>query len=136
MANYIRTEDNNYPHSESSIRSANPQTSFPALFRADGYEVVFPAPQPVFNVLTQSVREIAPALTVLGTWEQRWEVVALDAETIAVNQAAATKRSITNQITTLEASITNRRIREAIRGSGKQWLDGIDDQIVALRAQL
>ena len=46
MTNYIRTNDNNYPHTEASIRAVNPQTSFPALFRADGYAVVFPAPQP------------------------------------------------------------------------------------------
>lgn len=61
---------------------------------------------------------------------------ALDAGTIAANQAAAHKTSITNQIAALESTITNRRIREAIRGSGKQWLDGVDDQITALRAQL
>ena len=92
MANYIRTTDNTYPHTESSIRAANPQTSFPALFRADGYEVVFPAPAPTYDPITQSVREIAPAQTVLGTWEQRWEIVALDAETVAANQAAEATR--------------------------------------------
>src|SRR4030042_1876526 len=39
------------------------------------------------------------------------------------------QKTIEEQIADLEASITNRRIREAIRGSGKQWLDNIDDQI-------
>lgn len=48
----------------------------------------------------------------------------------------APKQAIRQQITSLEASITNRRIREAIRGNGKAWLDGVDDQIAALRAQL
>lgn len=48
----------------------------------------------------------------------------------------APKIAIQNQITALETTITNRRMREAIRGSGKVWLDGIDDQITALRAQL
>ena len=94
MANYIRTTDDTYPHSEASIRAANPQTSFPALFRADGYEVVFPAPAPAHDPITQSVRETTPELTVLGTWEQRWEVVALDATTIAVNQVAEATRVI------------------------------------------
>ena len=89
MTNYIRTNHNAYPHTEASIRSANPQTSFPALFRADGYAVVFPAPAPTYDAITQYVREIAPELTVLGHWEQRWEVLALDAGTIATNQAAA-----------------------------------------------
>lgn len=45
-------------------------------------------------------------------------------------------RDIQAEIAVLEASITNRRIREAIRGQGKAWLDNIDDQIAALRAQL
>ncbi len=89
MANYIKTTDNTYPHTESSIRAANPQTSFPKLFRADGYEVVFPAPQPAFDSITHFCREIAPNLTVLGHYEQQWEVIALDAATIAANQARA-----------------------------------------------
>lgn len=48
----------------------------------------------------------------------------------------APKIAIQNQIAALEAQVTNRRIREAIRGQGKAWLDNIDDQIAALRAQL
>ena len=43
---------------------------------------------------------------------------------------------ILKQIATLEASVTPRRVREAVRGSGKQWLDNLDDQITALRGQL
>jgi len=91
MANYIELATG-IVKSESQIRNENPQTSFPALFRADGYEVVFPAPQPAYDPITQFVREIAPAQTVLGTWEQRWEIVALDVETIAANQAAELQR--------------------------------------------
>lgn len=48
----------------------------------------------------------------------------------------APKRDIQAEIAALEAQVTNRRIREAIRGNGKVWLDEIDDQIAALRAQL
>lgn len=48
----------------------------------------------------------------------------------------APKIAIRQQIAALEAQVTNRRIREAIRGQGKAWLDNIDDQIAALRAQL
>ena len=46
------------------------------------------------------------------------------------------RKSVLKQISDLEATVTPRRVREAIRGSGKQWLDSIDDQIAALRSQL
>lgn len=136
MANYLEVNSGRYPVSESQIKSENRQVSFPRPFVApEGYALVFAAPAPTFNPITQSVREIAPKL-INGHYEQDYEVVALDAGTVAANQAAAHKTSITNQIAALEATVTQRRIREAIRGSGKQWLDGVDDQIAALRAQL
>lgn len=136
MANYIEVAQNRYPVSESQIKAENRQISFPKLFRPpEGFELVFPAPAPTYDPITQYAREIAPKL-INGHYEQDYEVVALDAATIAANQAAAHKTSITNQITALESTITNRRVREAIRGSGKAWLDGVDDQIAALRAQL
>ena len=40
------------------------------------------------------------------------------------------------KMATLEASVTPRRLREAIRGAGKIWLDTVDDQITALRITL
>ncbi len=43
--------------------------------------------QPAHDLLTQVAREIDPA-PINGLWTQRWEVVDLDAETIAANQAA------------------------------------------------
>lgn len=58
-------------------------------YDAHGEDVVFDTPRPAYDQITQSVREIAQELTQLGHWEQRWEVVSLDAETIAANQAAA-----------------------------------------------
>lgn len=100
MANYILTTDNSYPHSESSIRAAFNQTSFPTPFRPpEGYEVVFPAPTPTYDPITQMAREIAPVLTVKGTYSQQYEVIELDAETIAANQAAALANLI-NSVTT------------------------------------
>lgn len=48
----------------------------------------------------------------------------------------APNQIIKNQITTLEASITQRRQREAILGTDNGWLAGIEAQIAALRAQL
>lgn len=110
MADYIKLSDNTYPHSESSIRAANPQTSYPKLFRADGYAVVFPAPAAAHDPITHFVREIAPALTTLGTWEQRWETVALDAATVAANQARAQEQLI-NGIT----SATQQRLDDFAR---------------------
>ena len=76
--------------SESEIRALNPNTSFPSPFlEPEGYAFIFPAPQPTHDPITQRVQAIAPELTTLGHWEQRWGVVALDAEAVAVNEAAA-----------------------------------------------
>lgn len=86
---YINTDTNQYPVSESEIRAAHPNTSFPAPFTPpDGYAWVFPAPPPAFDPITHAARQVAPELTDMGHWEQRWEVVALDAEIVAANQAA------------------------------------------------
>lgn len=122
--NYIK--DDRYPITLDDIRKENPQTSFPTNFdpAAFGYSPVFTPDIPPFDEVTQAVRELAPAL-VDGQWREQWEVYALPANTVIQAQIAA-----------LEAQITNRRVREAIRGSGKAWLDGVDDQIAALRAQL
>lgn len=79
-----------YPLTEKDIKNAFPQTSFPAQFRPpEGYEVVFPAPAPLVDPITQIAREIAPVLTDKGHYEQVWEVVDLDAETVAANQERA-----------------------------------------------
>lgn len=136
MANYLELATSRYPVSESQIKSENRQVSFPRPFVApEGFALVFPAPAPTHDPITHYAREIAPKL-INGHYEQDYEVVALDAATVAAKQAAAHKTSITNQIAALEATVTPRRIREAIRGSGKAWLDSLDDQIAALRAQL
>lgn len=87
---YINTETNQYPVSESEIRALFPNTSFPVPFvPPSNYAHVFQAPQPTFNALTEFVREIAPTLTQLGTYQQAWEVVALPPEQAQANQAAA-----------------------------------------------
>lgn len=55
----------------------------------------------------------------------------------AAFEATRARRQIIDQISALEATMTPRRLREAARGqSGKAWLDNLDDQIAALRAQL
>jgi hypothetical protein len=51
--------------------------------------------------------------------------------------AGAVKRDALAHISSLEASITQRRIREAaLTDAGKAWLAGVDSQIATLRAQL
>lgn len=86
---YIKLSDQTYPHTERSIRSENPQTSYPAGFPTpEDYEWVFPAPQPAYDPITQYVREIAPVVAATGKYEQQFETVALDAETVAANVVA------------------------------------------------
>ena len=61
---------------ESEIRALTPNTSYPVPFPVpEGYAYVFPTAQPAYNPVTQAVQQTTPELTVLDTWEQRWEVV-------------------------------------------------------------
>ena len=79
--------------SESEIRSAFQNTSFPQPFSPpDNYAVLFATPQPTHDPITQMVIEATPVLTDKGHWEQVWEVVALDAETVTANQLAKAER--------------------------------------------
>ena len=41
-----------------------------------------------------------------------------------------------SQIQALEATVTDRRVREAVLGVDDNWLKNLNDQIAALRAQL
>lgn len=50
--------------------------------------------------------------------------------------AAPSPPSATSQILAIEATITNRRLREALLGTDGGWLKSADDQIAALRASL
>lgn len=73
--NYINTETQQL-QTEAEIRALNPNTSYPVPFPVpEGYAYVFPTAQPVYNPVTQTVQQTTPELTVLDTWEQRWEVV-------------------------------------------------------------
>ena len=132
---YIKLSDNSYPHTERDIRASNPQTSYPASFPCpDGYAVVFPAPQPAHDPITQSVREIAPVIAATGNYEQRWQIVALDAATIAANQA----RVVEQNNTRLKAEIAVldlKRVRPLAEGDAA-FLSVLNAQVAALRAQL
>ena len=138
MANYLELATLRYPVSQSQIRAENPQTSYPASFPVpDGYALVFPAPAPTVDPITQIAREIAPVLTQLGTYQQAYEIVELDAETVAANQARVEeqrKQAIYTQIATIEAK-QGRAVREAALGDTTH-LVAIEAQIEALRATL
>lgn len=96
--NYIDTASGQYPVTEREIKLAYPNVSFSQPFVApEPYAPVFETPRPDHDALTQMVREIAPVLTAKGHYEQRWEVVALDAETVAANREAR-KAELTQQI--------------------------------------
>jgi hypothetical protein len=131
---YINTTTNQVV-SEAQIRAENPNTSFPNPFPVpDGYAYIFPAPATSHDPMTQTVRQIAPVLTVKGTYEEQWEVVNLDAQTIAANQAVAKARSdeaIKAQIAVLDL----KRIRPLAEGDAT-YLADLNAQIIALRAQL
>lgn len=72
---YINTITLQYPITEKEIRSSNPNTSYPSPFKpGEGYAVVFPTPQPVFNPVIQSLVERKP-VNEGGKWYQRWEAV-------------------------------------------------------------
>ena len=120
---------------ESEIRAAFPNTSFASPFvPPEGYEVLFASPQPTHAPITQAVRETTPVLTDKGHWEQTWEVVDLDAEAVAANQAqanAARKQAILAEL----ASIDLKSIR-ALREGYQPKIDELDAQAAALRAEM
>jgi len=92
---YINLATLQYPVTEQDIRQAYPDTAFGVPFLPDGYTLVSSAPQPAYDPITQSVREITPVVVATGNYEQRFEVVELyptQAEkdaAIAVNLALA-----------------------------------------------
>lgn len=132
---YINTELGTYPITESQIRAANPNTSFGQPFVApEPYKVVFPAPAPAYDPLTQYPAEDAPALTAKGHWEQQWLIIDLTEEQIAANAAAA-KAIKDADIKAQIAALDLRRIRPLAEGD-TAYLADLNAQIVALRGQL
>ena len=89
---YINTQTLKTYASHSDVRSDFPLTSLPSILTDEMLEElgIYSVKQtvPTYNPVTEVVRELAPALTDKGHWEQRWEVVASDTEQIEANQAA------------------------------------------------
>lgn len=101
---YINTQTNEVV-SEQDIKLANPNTSFSIPFNPpEEYKWIFPVPQPAYNPVIQVARETAPELTVLGHYEQRWEVVNIfgtpeeGTAAIAADALARYKASIPQEI--------------------------------------
>ena len=87
---YIHKTTDQYPVSERDICAAHPNTSFPSPFKApDDYAWVFPTPQPTYEPSTHGVREIAPALSSKGEYEQQWEVYEIDPAQVDENLLVA-----------------------------------------------
>ena len=116
--NYINTATGEYPVSESTIRAAYPNTSFPVPFVApEGYVFVFPTPQPEFNPVTQRVQETTPVLTIKGHYEQQWEVQELFS-TQAEKDAAIAADIEAKRKASVPSSVTMRQARLALLGAG------------------
>lgn len=71
--------------------------------------------------------------------QNKGQVIAADKKGFPVLVAApapTAQQAIQAQIAALEASVTPRRIREAVLGTDGGWIAGVDSQIKSLRAKL
>mgnify|MGYP003346456733 CR=1 FL=1 len=96
--------------SQGELRRRNPDTSFPAVWGPDvleflGVAVVFPAPQPEFDSVSQSIIQGAPVLTDKGHYEQSWTIVDLDPEIVQVNQAAKLEQLKTSIVSIVQSNL-------------------------------
>lgn len=104
--------------SESDIRAAFPNTSFPVPFVApEGYALVFPAPPPEFNPITQRAQETVPVLTAKGHYEQQWEIVELFS-TQAEKDAAIAADIEAKRKASVPVSVTRRQAKQALLLNG------------------
>ena len=116
--------------SEQEIRALTPNTSYPVPFVApDGYAYVFPSPQPIYNPVTQRVQQVAPELTVLDKWEQRWEVVSIYTDQQDEDAAIAADTEA-KRLAAVPQVVTMRQARLALLGAG--LLPGVTAAINAL----
>lgn len=110
----------------SDIRAAFRDVSFPEdMGPVDlsefGIRPVVPVDRPAFDPITQRVDELSPA-NVAGVWTQQWSVVALDAATIAANQAAAVERERVEAIEgTIAADSTVAQLKAMTNAEFDTW---------------
>ena len=128
---YINIKTKQFNISEQDIKSLYPLTSFTAPFVApDEYALVFPAPQPTYDPITQAVREITPVLTDKGHWEQQWQVQDLDPETIVKNKEEALLSKRSSMVCTpwqIRKALTILNLREAVETAVSQADQQIKD---------
>lgn len=93
---YLRLSDNAFGITESEIRAAHPNTSYPRPMPAEvpGYVGVQEVARPDFDPITQNAVEVQP-VQVDGVWTQQWEVCALPPDVVATNIAATIPRAVT-----------------------------------------
>lgn len=113
---YINTQTKQYPISESEIRSAFPNTSFPVPFQStEEYSVVFSVPQPEYDRIIKSCIEDVPELTSKGTWQQTWKIVPAFTEytdeegvvhTVEEQETAAIAKDTAEKMQALQTSVT------------------------------
>lgn len=113
---YINTQTKQYPVSESEIRSAFSNTSFPVPFQApEEYAVVFTAPKPEYDQVIKACVEDTPELTDKGTWQQTWKIIPAFTEytdeegvlhTVQEQEAAAIARDAAEKAQRLQESVT------------------------------
>ena len=120
IAQYRRISDGMYPVSEQTIKTENPNVSFPAQITEDvarsfGYEIVFPTPQPTPK-RWQRVQEGSPVKTSKGTWETSFELVDLEfpPQLDQNNTVVKTSEDVRNEFITtwkeeLKKTVTDRR---------------------------
>ena len=127
---------------EQDFLNAHPNVSFPQPipYAEHGYDIVFSAPPPAYDPATQFARKVAPVLTTKGHYETQWEVVALDADTIAANQAVAKALDKAQAQADLDAldlkSIRALREYVAAQANAPQFVKDNDAAAVKLRARL
>jgi hypothetical protein len=115
--------------SEQDIRALYPLTSFTHPFvPPEGFSVVFPAPPPAYDAITQFAREIAPELTAKGHYEQRWEVVELFA-TQPERDAARAAAAEAERTAAVPSSVSPRQIRQALTRAGLRA--AVEDAVAA-----
>lgn len=129
----------NEVYSLQEIYDLFPNISFPVGF--DVKELGF---LPLLDTLPPENTETQYA--VLDGWKEedgkyitKWKLVDYtknELEEIASQKEKDRKQEILSQITSIELSITERRIREAILGVDNGWLANVDAQIKALRSKL
>ena len=121
---YIEITTGQYPVTEREIRSQFHNTSFPSPFVApEPYALVFEAPRPEHDKLTQIVREIAPVLTAKGHFEQQWEVVSRFTE--YTDEAGVTHTVVEQEAAAVVEHQTKEaeRIRTEIMDGVQRYLD-------------